>query len=196
MPPNQLDAQCYHYGQCANGNQCPKVRICYKSKTFDIYFHSFSCWKIFVCKPIVSKFNFQACICNNILPKAKVVLCLWHAYKAWAENAVKKIASVERRSRVLSALGSIMYSRDCPLHAKPILWAKQLGKLAPNYINLTHFCEYLNQHWLPKARMWCIGNQNIPHARQDINAIVESFHINMKRTLYSFQERLIGCKMD
>jgi hypothetical protein len=70
-----------------------------------------------------------------------------------------------------------------------VLWAKQqLEKLAPNYPNLTHFCEYLNQHWLPKARMWCIGNQNIPHARQDINLIVESFHINMKRILYSFRE--------
>jgi hypothetical protein len=108
-------------------------------------------------------------------------LCLWHVYKAWAENAVKKIISVEKRSRVLSTLGSIMYSRDYPLHAKPILWAKQqLEKLAPNYPNLTHFCEYLNQHWLPRVGMWCIGNQNIPNAQQDINVIVESLHINMR----------------
>ncbi len=48
-------------------------------------------------------------------------LCLWHVYKAWAENAVKKIVSAEKRSRVLSTLGSIMYSRDCPLHAEPVL---------------------------------------------------------------------------
>ncbi len=118
-------------------------------------------------------------------------------YKAWAKNAIKKIVNAEKKPRVLSALGNIMYSRDCPLHAKPILWAKQqLEKLELNYINLTRFWEYLNQHWLPKVGMWCIGNQNIPHAGQDTNAIVESFHINMKRILYSFRERLIGCKMD
>jgi hypothetical protein len=106
---------------------------------------------------------------------------LWHVCKAWVENVIKKIISVEKRSRILSILRSIIYSQDCPFHAKLVLWAKkQPEKLAPNYLNLTHFCEYLNQHWLPKAGMWCIGNQNIPHVRQDTNATMESFHINMK----------------
>jgi hypothetical protein len=52
-------------------------------------------------------------------------LCLWHVHKAWAKNVVKKITSVKERSGFVSTFGSIMYSLDCPLHAKPILWVEQ-----------------------------------------------------------------------
>jgi hypothetical protein len=122
-PLNQLDAQCDHCGQCASWNQCPKVRICYKSKTFDIYFHSIPCWRIFVCEPIALEFYSHACICSNIWPGAKVFLCLWHVYKAWADNVIKMTASMEERSKVLSTFGNRIYSQKCPLHAEPILWA-------------------------------------------------------------------------
>ncbi len=29
--------------------------------------------------------------------------------------------------------------------------------------------------------MWCVGNHNTPHAKQDTNVVVESFHSNMKQ---------------
>jgi hypothetical protein len=48
---------------------------------------------------------------------------MWHVYKTWVENAIKKIASVEERSRVLFAFESIMYSQDYPFHTEPVLWA-------------------------------------------------------------------------
>jgi hypothetical protein len=35
---------------------------------------------------------------------------MWHVHKTWVENAIEKTTNVEERSRVLSALGSIMYS--------------------------------------------------------------------------------------
>jgi hypothetical protein len=54
----------------------------------------------------------------------------------------------------------------------------------------------LKEHWLQKEGMWCIGNQNIPHVRQNTDAVVKSFHNNMKQILYSSQERLKGCRMD
>jgi hypothetical protein len=44
--------------------------------------------------------------------------------------------------------------------------------------------------------MWCVGNHNIPYARQDTNAVVESFHINMKQLFYFSKELFIGCKLD
>ncbi len=73
-----------------------------------------------------------------------------------------------------------MYSQDCPLHVEHVLGAEQLEKLATNHPNSTRFCEYLNQHWLQKAKMWCIGNRNILRAGQDTNVALESFHNNMK----------------
>jgi hypothetical protein len=75
--------------------------------------------------------------------------CFCACGKNWVKNAVKKIANVEEKSRVLFALGSIMYSKDCPLHVEPVLWAEQqLEKLETHYFDSTHLCEYLNRHWL------------------------------------------------
>jgi hypothetical protein len=47
-----------------------------------------------------------------------------------------------------------------------------------------------------KVAMWCVGNHNIPHARQDTNVVVESFHSNMKRIFMLFIERFIGHRLD
>ncbi len=53
--------------------------------------------------------------CSNIWLGAKKNLCLWHVCKAWAKNVVKKIATMEDQTKVLSTFGQIMYSRACPL---------------------------------------------------------------------------------
>jgi hypothetical protein len=44
--------------------------------------------------------------------------------------------------------------------------------------------------------MWCVGNYNIPHARQDTNSAMESFHCNFKWFFYSSQENLTRHQMD
>jgi hypothetical protein len=44
--------------------------------------------------------------------------------------------------------------------------------------------------------MWCVGNHNIPHARQDTNVVVESFHNSMKQIFYFSKQLFTGCKMD
>jgi hypothetical protein len=63
--------------------------------------------------------------CNNIWPREKFFLCLWHVHKTWAENVVNKIGFVEERAKVLCVLGRIMYSQGCPIDFEPFLWAKQ-----------------------------------------------------------------------
>jgi hypothetical protein len=39
-----------------------------------------------------------------------VLLCLCHVRKAWAENVIKKTASIKEGTKVLCGLGKIMYS--------------------------------------------------------------------------------------
>jgi hypothetical protein len=56
--------------------------------------------------------------------------------------------------------------------------------------------KYLKKHWLHKAAMSCVGNCNIPHAIQDTNALIESYHTNIKWILFCSREKLIGCKKD
>jgi hypothetical protein len=73
---------------------------------------------------------------------------------------------------------------------------QQIELLGTSFPNAIQFNKYLKDHWLLKVKMWCVGNQNIPHARQDMNSSVESFQNNMKRILYSSRERFTKCKMD
>jgi hypothetical protein len=44
--------------------------------------------------------------------------------------------------------------------------------------------------------MWVTGFPNIPHAGQDTNAAVESYHANMKSILLSSREHLSARRMD
>jgi hypothetical protein len=63
----------------------------------------------------------------------------------------------------------------------PILWAQlQIDIMATKYPNAFQFIQYLKDHLTHKVAMWCVGNRNIPHVGQDTNAVMESFHINMK----------------
>jgi hypothetical protein len=99
--------------------------------------------------------------------------------------------------KLLSVMGKIVYSQACPLDHDPILWAQlQINMMVTNYPNAYWLITYLKNHWLHKVGMWCVGNHNIPHARQDINAVVESFHSNMKQIFYFSKELFIGCKLD
>jgi hypothetical protein len=103
----------------------------------------------------------------------------------------------EDHALVLSTLGEIMYSCGCPIDADAILWAEQqIHLLATRYPNATHFMKNLKKHWLHKVAMLCVGNYNIPHASQDTNALIESYHANIKWILFCSRERLTGRKMD
>jgi hypothetical protein len=44
--------------------------------------------------------------------------------------------------------------------------------------------------------MSCVGNYNIPHASQDTNALIESYHVDIKQILFCAKERLIGHIVD
>jgi len=99
--------------------------------------------------------------------------------------------------KLLSAMGEIMYSQACPLYHDPIFWAQlQIDIMVTNYPNASWFITYLKDHWLHKVGMWCVGNHNIPHARQNTNVVVESFHSNMKQIFYFSKELFTRCKMD
>jgi hypothetical protein len=75
--------------------------------------------------------------------------------KTWVEDVVKKIAKVEDQTKVLHALGQIMYSKACPMDYGPILWVQlQVDIVATKYPNASRFIEYLEDHWTHKVAMW------------------------------------------
>ena len=38
------------------------------------------------------------------------------------------------------------------------------------------FWKYFDKEWIRKAKMWLTGMCNIPHAGQDITAVIEFYH--------------------
>ena len=132
-----------------------------------------------------------------VWPVAKIFLCLWHVRKVWAENAVKKISTVGERATVLQMVGDVMYGKGCGVDDDPIDWAlQQLDFITNTRPRSAAFMRYMNDNWSAKAAMWCVGARRIPHAGQNTNATIESYHSNLKSILNSTKERFIGRRMD
>jgi hypothetical protein len=51
-------------------------------------------------------------VCRKVWPTATIMLCLWHVRKAWAENLVQKINSLELRLEIHKGLADLIYSSD------------------------------------------------------------------------------------
>jgi hypothetical protein len=49
--------------------------------------------------------------------------------------------------------------------------------------NAQAFWSYVISEWVPKCEMWVMGNWNFPYIGHDTNAIIESYHANLKATL-------------
>jgi hypothetical protein len=54
------------------------------------------------------------------------------------------------------------------------------------------FWAYIEKQWMPKVDMWLIGNRHLPQAGQDTNAMIESYHGNMKAVLKASKSHLVG----
>ena len=117
--------------------------------------------------------------------------------KAWAENAIKKIDDNVERAVVLQRIGLVMYGKGCPIDYDPVLWAHdQLRDIQCKHPKAATFMKYMNENWMDKISMWCTGSRNIPHAGQNTNAAIESYHSNLKSILKSAKERFNGRRMD
>jgi hypothetical protein len=61
---------------------------------------------------------------------------------------------------------------------------------------LKEFMDYFEKQWVGTMSMWITGFRNIPHAGQDTNVVVESYHANMKSILLSSRQRVGGRRID
>ena len=125
------------------------------------------------------------------------MLCLWHVWKAWAENVVQKIADPNLCVAVLKGIADMIYTRDGKKGQNAVAHAEQkFFDFKAQFSMFKEFVDYFEKQWMGNMSMWVIGFQNIPHVDQDTNAAVESYHANMKSILFSSQQQLSGCRID
>jgi hypothetical protein len=101
--------------------------------------------------------------------------------KAWAENVVSKIADPSLRVAVLKGIADIMYTRDGKKGLNVVTHAEEkFQEFKIQFPALKDFMDYFERQWVGHMSMWVTGFRNIPHAGQDTNVVVESYHANMK----------------
>lgn len=100
-------------------------------------------------------------------------------------------------------MGNLMYLTEVPEDQARggemciFSWARRCyERLKTSVPTADAFWSYVDKEWLPKIRMWVTGFRNIPHAGQDTNAAIESYHGNMKAVLRASRGRLVGRRVD
>ena len=90
-----------------------------------------------------------------------------------------------------------MYGKGLHVDDDPTEWAQEkLDALTLERPNASRFLKYMTKHWRHKAGMWCINSRNILHAGQNTNAVIQSYHGNLKSILRSSRERFDGRRLD
>ena len=126
-----------------------------------------------------------------------ILLCLWHTRKAWLENATQKIKANYLRAEILAACADLMYGNGILQGDLAVKAAHERFKfLKEKYPQAKAFFAYFKEHWIPKLEMWVKGFRNMPHANQDTNAAVESYHANLKAILRASRQKFDGRRVD
>jgi hypothetical protein len=90
-----------------------------------------------------------------------------------------------------------MYGTGFKHDMDPRQWAlQQLDRIRREQPRSEKFLKYMDEYWRGKVDMWCILLRNVPHAGQNTNAGIESFHANLKSILVMSKQRYCGRSTD
>ena len=116
---------------------------------------------------------------------------------AWKMQSCIKIVDIEQQGEILKGLSSIMYDKSGPSGNDATFWAIQKLQILENkYPRQVEFWNYVKLQWLVKVHMWIVGFKNLPHAGEDTNVAIESYHSYMKYVLKAKRSLIIGCRVD
>ena len=126
-----------------------------------------------------------------------ILLCLWHTRKAWLENATQKIKANYLRAEILAGCADLMYGNGILQGDLAVKAARERFQyMKSKYPQAKAFFTYFEATWIPKIEMWVKGFKNMPHANEDTNAAVESYHANLKAILRTSRAKFDGRRMD
>ena len=110
---------------------------------------------------------------------------------------MQKIKANYLRAEVLGACADLMYGNGILQGDLAVKAAEErFQHLKTKYPQAKAFFTYFEKTWIPKIEMWVKGYRNIPHANQDTNAAVESYHANLKAILRTSRQKFDGRRVD
>ncbi|OUZ99897.1 zinc finger protein [Macleaya cordata] len=123
--------------------------------------------------------------------QCRVLLCLWHVRRSWIRSLLKNSCNFVVQQEMSKHLGRILYcTRDISSAVDAVEEFMQI------FVDQCAFMEYFKDRWLPRIDMWVNAMRTLPVANQELNAAIESYHLNVKFKLFNEQHSVSWLRVD
>eukprot|EP01018_Ginkgo_biloba_P017358 Gb_18112 [translate_table: standard] len=123
----------------------------------------------------------------------RILLCLWHVRRAWMKQVLKKATIEMNGTKIFKKLGAIMheYKDDDSIQ-------KALDSFRLEFATEIIFVKYLYDNCIlgNKLHMWAKSYRDFPHANQETNSTIESYHGFLKTKYLCDHRRKTNHRMD
>ncbi|MCO5559333.1 hypothetical protein L7F22_050746 [Adiantum nelumboides] len=116
----------------------------------------------------------------------------WEANAFLVDDATAKINAIRR-------LGAIMNMRVEGGTSEAIALDNIRDSVVDFLKDFAHehgFIDYFRTHWVTKVEMWARGVQVLPHANQDTNGTIQSYHVTLKLRFLCGKKYIWGRRID
>eukprot|EP01018_Ginkgo_biloba_P022089 Gb_14053 [translate_table: standard] len=105
----------------------------------------------------------------------RILLCLWHVRRVWMKQVFKKVTNEINGTKMFKKLGAIMHKCKDDDSVRDVLDSFRL-----EFTIDTVFLKYLYDNWILDNKfhmyMWAKAYRDFPHANQETNSAIESYH--------------------
>ncbi|XP_026665892.2 uncharacterized protein LOC103720796 [Phoenix dactylifera] len=112
--------------------------------------------------------------------QCRVFLCLWHVRRAWFKGLLKKCVNFDVQKEIFRLLGQILY---CAKSGPYVMGT--IEEFMQIFIDQREFMEYFKKRWLARIDMWIAAMRALPVSKQELHAVIESYHLKLKSKLLS-----------
>ncbi|MCO5557588.1 hypothetical protein L7F22_011154 [Adiantum nelumboides] len=128
-----------------------------------------------------------------------IFLCLWHVRRSWLKNLMRKVQNWNVRALMFRRLGAIMTMRVEGGTSEAIALDNIRDSVVDFLKDFAHehaFIDYFRTHWVTKVEMWARSVRLLPHANQDTNGAIESYHATLKSRFLCGKKYIWGRRID
>ncbi|GLJ47194.1 hypothetical protein SUGI_0996270 [Cryptomeria japonica] len=125
----------------------------------------------------------------------QILLCIWHVRRAWLKNVYRYVNNKDIATSMFNRLGEIMYTKS---DDEGII-TQSIKKFMEDFKEEKKIIDYFQKTWCHDERriaMWAKNFRSFPHANQETNASIESYHFHIKSHHLSDRAKKCTRRMD